>query len=157
MDLLSKAADYDPQEAAISSAYVSALNAYLRSDLKFVADRVYKPLIDMESVWDFQHQPPGAPKPLFVTPNVLNDLAVAMKRNPKLKVMFNGGYFDLATPFFATLYERDQLPIPPELQQNIEVAFYESGHMVYAHESSHKALNDKVAAFISRSAGAPSK
>jgi carboxypeptidase C (cathepsin A) len=153
MDPLSKAADYDPQTAAIGSAYVSALNAYLRSDLKFGGDRVYKPEIELFQIWNFQHQPPDAPMPLFITPNVLVDLAAAMKYNPKLKVMFNGGYYDVATPFFATLYERDHLPIPATLLKNIEVAFYESGHMVYAHEASHKALHDNVASFIRRASG----
>jgi len=153
MDLLSKEADYDPQSAAIGSAYVSALNAYLRADLKFGADRVYKPEIDIFSSWNFQHQPPGSPFALFITPNVLVDLAAAMKYNPRLKVMFNAGYYDLATPFYATLYERDHLPIPAELQKNIEVEFYESGHMVYAHQASHKALHDNVARFIRNSAG----
>ena len=32
---MSKEADYDPQSAAISSAYVSAFNDYVRRSLKF--------------------------------------------------------------------------------------------------------------------------
>ena len=36
-----------------------------------------------------------------IEPNVSADLATAMKTNPRLKVMVNGGYYDLATPFFA--------------------------------------------------------
>ena len=40
------------------------------------------------------------------------------------------------------------LPIPQKLQSNIEFKFYESGHMVYAHQASLKALHDNVAAFI---------
>jgi carboxypeptidase C (cathepsin A) len=40
------------------------------------------------------------------------------------------------------------LPIPPKLQKNIEFKFYESGHMVYAHEASLKGLHNNVAAFI---------
>jgi hypothetical protein len=35
MDPLSKAADYDPQTAAIGSAYVSAFNDYVRKTLKY--------------------------------------------------------------------------------------------------------------------------
>ncbi len=37
--------------------------------------------------------------------NVMPDLATAMKQNPNLKVQLNGGYFDLATPFFAAQWE----------------------------------------------------
>jgi carboxypeptidase C (cathepsin A) len=78
------------------------------------------------------------------------DLATAMKQNPKLKVQLNAGYFDLATPYFAAVYELRQLPIPRSLQDNIEMHFYESGHMVYAHEDDMKALHDNVAAFIEK-------
>ncbi|HEY0180403.1 MAG TPA: peptidase S10, partial [Dokdonella sp.] len=81
-------------------------------------------------------------------PNVIPDLAAAMKYNPNLHVMLNSGYFDLATPFFTADYEMKHLPIPAALTKNIETHYYESGHMVYAHEPSLKQLHDNVAAFI---------
>ena len=40
------------------------------------------------------------------------------------------------------------LKIPASLQENITYRYYESGHMVYAHEASLRALHDDVAAFI---------
>ncbi len=76
------------------------------------------------------------------------DLAEAMKTNPRLKVMVNGGYYDLATPFFAAQYEDKHLPIPQSLAKNIEYDWYESGHMVYVRDESLKQLHDRVAAFI---------
>ncbi len=76
------------------------------------------------------------------------DLATAMKYDPSLKICLNGGYFDLATPFFEGIYEMHHLPIPQKLQSNIEYHYYESGHMVYANEASLKQLHDNVAAFI---------
>ncbi|HEY8714244.1 MAG TPA: hypothetical protein VIM00_02640 [Candidatus Acidoferrum sp.] len=147
-DPLSKEAEYDPQSAAISSAYVSAFNDYVRKELKFGDNRVYKPEIDIWRTWNFLHQAPGAPLPLPQATNVMPDLAIAMKYNPDLKVMLNAGYFDIATPFFEGVYEMQHLPIPATLQKNIEIQFYESGHMVYAHEASLKSLHDNVAAFI---------
>ncbi|HEY6483409.1 MAG TPA: hypothetical protein VIY54_07765 [Steroidobacteraceae bacterium] len=150
IDPMSKEADYDPQSAAIASAYVSAFNDYVRRTLRFGANLTYKPETDVERSWDFLHQPPGAPIKIPQTTNVEPDLAFAMKTNPNLKVMMNGGYFDLATPFFAAMYELRQLPIEPELQKNIEMHFYTSGHMVYAHEPDLKALHDNVAGFIGR-------
>src|SRR5271170_5685394 len=148
LDPLSKEAEYDPQSAAIGSAYVSAFNDYVRKELKYGDDREYKPEIDVEKNWNFLHQPPGAPIPLPQAVNVMVDLAGAMKYNPELKVMVNAGYFDLATPFFEGVYEMQHLPIPAKLQKNIEFKFYESGHMVYAHEASLKDLHSNVAAFI---------
>jgi carboxypeptidase C (cathepsin A) len=157
LDPLSKAAEYDPQSAAISSAYVSAFNDYVRKDLKFGENRTYKPLARLYRTWNFLHQGPGAGIPLPQATNVMTDLALAMKYNPELKVMLNAGYFDLATPFYEGVYEMQHLPIPAKLQKNIEYQFYESGHMVYAHEASAKALHDNVASFIHRTENSKGK
>jgi carboxypeptidase C (cathepsin A) len=153
IDPMSKESDYDPQSAAISSAYVSAFNDYVRTTLKFGDKKIFKPEMDVFKYWDFQHQPPGAPMKLPSIPNVMLDLAVAMKQNPNLKVMMNGGYYDLATPYFAAVFELHQLPIQDSLQGNIEMHFYPSGHMVYAHEPDLKALHANVAAFIEKTKG----
>jgi carboxypeptidase C (cathepsin A) len=148
LDPLSKEAEYDPQSAAIASAYVSVFNDYVRKDLKFGEGREYKPEIDNEKDWNYLHQPPGAHLPLPQAVNVMVDLADAMKYNPRLKVLGNAGYFDLATPFYEGVYEMEHLAIPASLRKNIDFKFYESGHMVYAHEASLKDLHHNVAAFI---------
>ena len=150
MDPLSKEADYDPQSAAISSAYVSAFNDYARKVLNFGQDQVYKPEIDVFKWWSFKHQQPGAEFAFPGATNVMPDLASAMKYNPDLKILLNGGYFDLATPYYEGWYEMHHLPIPDKLQSNIEYRYYQSGHMVYAHEESLKELHDNVADFIRR-------
>ena len=157
LDPLSKGAEYDPQSAAISSAYVSAFNDYVRKELKFGGNRTFKPEIEIWRSWSFLHQAPGAPLPLPMATNVMPDLALAMKFNPDLKVMLNAGYFDLATPFYEGVYEMQHLQIPAKLQSNIEFKFYESGHMVYAHEASLKELHDNVAAFILKTQNSKTK
>jgi carboxypeptidase C (cathepsin A) len=148
IDPLAKEAAYDPQATAIASAYIAGFNDYVRHDLKFGDGLTYLPEADaIDNVWEWKHRAPGAPGTSYGA-NVMPDLATAMKYNPKLKVMLNGGYFDLATPYFAARYEMNHLPLPANLRQNIEYAWYESGHMVYVHEDSLKQLHDKVAAFI---------
>jgi carboxypeptidase C (cathepsin A) len=149
LDPMSKEAEYDPQAAAISSAYVSAFNDYVRKTLKFGEHKIYKEEFDPKN-WDFQHQPPGATAKVPASMNVMPDLAAAMKQNPNLKVQLDGGYYDLATPFFAAQWELQQLPMQRSLQANTETHFYTSGHMVYAHEPDLKALHDNVAAFINK-------
>ena len=140
---LSEGAEYDPQSSAISSAYVSLFNDYVRRDLKYGEGQTYLPEIySAEMHWDVMRH--GHPLGL----NVANDLAEALKTNPRLKIMVNGGYYDLATPFFAALYEDKHLPIPQSLAKNIEYDWYESGHMVYVNDESLKHLHDRVAAFI---------
>ena len=143
MNPLSENADYDPQSSAISSAYVSLFNEYVRKDLKYGEGQTYLPdALFGGTHWNLVHH--GYPVGL----NVANDLAEAMKTNPRLKVMVNGGYYDLATPFFAAVYEEKHLPIPQSLAKNIEYDWYESGHMVYVRDESLKQLHDRVAAFI---------
>ncbi len=132
-----------PQSSAISSAYVSLFNDYVRKDLKYGEGQTYLPkALFGGAQWDFKHNN----NPVNV--NVADDLAEAMKTNPRLKVMVNGGYYDLATPFFAAQYEEKHLPIPQSLAKNIEYDWYESGHMVYVRDESLKQLHDRVAAFI---------
>ncbi|MFC3653107.1 S10 family peptidase [Dyella humi] len=141
LDPLSKEAEYDPQSSAISSAYIAAFNDYVRKDLKFGQDQVYHEFADVGD-WGFKHNGHDG------AVNVMPDLAKAMKTNPTLKVLLNGGYYDLATPFYAADYEMHHMPIQPALMNNVSYAWYPSGHMVYAHEESLKLLHDNVARFI---------
>ena len=148
MDPLSERAEYDPQSAAISSAYVSAFNDYVRQDLHYGEGLTYKPEISLWKFWDYEHQPPGAPRKLPQAMNVMPDLAMAMKTNPDLRILLNGGYFDLATPFYQGWYEMHHLPIPQNLASHIQYRYYQSGHMVYAHLPALEQMHDNVAAFI---------
>lgn len=157
IDPLSKQAEYDPQSAAISSAYVSAFNDYVRKELKFGENREYKPETDVFRWWSFKHKQPGMGFAFPGATNVMPDLAVAIKYNPQLKILLNAGYFDLATPFYEGVYEMHHLPIPASLEKNIEFRFYESGHMVYAHEASLKEIHDNAAAFIANSSNPKAK
>jgi len=140
---LSEESEYDPQSSAISSAYVALFNDYVRRDLKYGAGQTYLPEAQFDGhEWYFKHA--GN----LIDLNVSADLANAMKTNPRLKVMVNGGYYDLATPFYAAYYEDKHLPIEKKLASNIQFHWYESGHMVYVHEESLQKLHDNVAAFI---------
>ena len=153
LDPLSKVASGDPQSDAISAAYVAAWNSYVRGPLGYRPDIAYKSGIPIYSKWDYKHQPPGADKPLIMLPNVLPDLAAAMKANPDMKVMVNGGYFDVSTPYFEGVMELRHLPIPGSLRPNIEYHYYQSGHMVYVRPENLRELHDNVAGFIRRTSG----
>ena len=148
IDPLAEEAAYDPQAASIASAYIAAFNDYVRRQLKFGEGLTYLPESGaIDEAWVLKHKAPGAPSELYFA-NVMPDLATAMKYNPRLKVMLNGGYFDLATPYFAARYEMSHLPLQTNLRKNIQFSWYKSGHMVYLHEESLKELHDNVAAFI---------
>jgi carboxypeptidase C (cathepsin A) len=151
MDKLAQSAAYDPQSAAISSAYVGAFNDYVRKQLKFGLDQTYNLFAEGTFPgWKFEHKQPGGDFAVPGFPNVMPDLAAAMKQNPHLHVMLNSGYYDLATPYYTADYEMRHLPIPANLAGNVETHYYESGHMVYAHLPALQTLHANVAAFVEK-------
>ena len=153
LDVLSKVSDYDPQSSAISAPYVAAFNTYLAQSLKYDGVLPYRPGVGVYGSWDYKHQAPGSGRPMIALPNVLPDLATAMKSNPTMKVLALGGYYDVSTPYFEGKFELAHLPIPASLLKNIEYKYYESGHMVYVNVPTLKKLHDDVSAFIKSSNG----
>lgn len=148
VDRLDKEAFYDPADTAIGPAYVAAYNEYARKTLKFGEGQPFKPVIDLWRSWDYRHRTPFLD---FAGPtNVMPDLALAMKRNPHLKVLNLAGYYDLATPYAAARYELRHLPIPAELRGNIQSIAYPAGHMIYVHLPSLKKLHEDVAGFVEK-------
>ncbi|QCE32607.1 peptidase S10 [Acetobacteraceae bacterium] len=150
VDLMAKESVYDPQSDAISSAYISSFNQYVRQTLKYGQGLQYRSMGDLEeNDWETAHRlPQTGDEPNKGTPNVMSDLAFALKTNPKLKIMLNGGYYDLATPYYEGLYEMNHLPIPRSLQKNIETYQYPAGHMVYLNHDVLKDLYKNVVKFI---------
>ncbi|CAN5207110.1 hypothetical protein BH11BAC6_BH11BAC6_06690 [soil metagenome] len=71
-----------------------------------------------------------------------------MSHNPNLKVLVLNGYYDLATPFFATEYTFDHMDLEKKLKQNITFKYYEAGHMMYILPAGAVAFKKDVADFI---------
>ena len=115
--------EYDPSLAVIQGAYTATLNDYLRGDLEFESDLPYE-IFGQVHPWDFSgHQNEYV--------NVADTLRKAMTTNPALKVYVANGYYDLATPFLASEYTFTHLGIDKSLQDNITMAYYGAGHMMY--------------------------
>lgn len=153
-EILGGRPSHDPQSTAISSAYTSAFNAYLRSELGYDGDREYVPSGAVRD-WNWGRSSGGG---AFVrgggTPNVAPDLATAMKRNPKLEVLLVNGLYDLATPYFAAVWSLDHMGLPPELMANIHRADFAAGHMMYVEQSLLPQWKETLDDFILRTAGA---
>jgi len=73
--------------------------------------------------------------------------------NPKMKVLVQSGYFDLACPYGTVAYVLDHLALPPKLRQNIGVEYYEAGHMMYVHPDSMKKFAGDLGRFIDANGG----
>lgn len=148
MDPLSREADYDPFTESIESAILAAMNTYAHETLHFGRDLTYKQgAFEPGFDWDMKHRTPGTGWPGSAV-NVSADLAYTMKVNPHMHVLLMGGYFDLGTLYFAATYEMKHLPMPVDLQKNVEYKFFQTGHMVYVNEDALKDLHERTAAFI---------
>lgn len=138
--------DYDPSLTNVLGPYTATFNDYVRGALKFESDLPYEIL--NESVWpwsfsEFENQ--------YL--NVAETMRKAMTINPFLKVYVGNGYFDLATPYFATEYTFNHLGLDPSLRANITLAYYEAGHMMYIHQPSLARQKADLAAFIASALG----
>ncbi len=148
MDPMSSDAEYDPFTESVESAIQAAMNTYAHDTLKFGENMTYKPSAREPGFnWDMKHSSPGGGWP-GTSSNVSADIAYTMKVNPKMHVLLMGGYFDLGTLYFGATYEMKHLPIPADLQKNIEYKFFPTGHMVYVNPEALHGLHDRTAAFI---------
>lgn len=138
---------YDPYSAAIAPAIVATFNDYYRNELKVQSDREYLLSGAVYDKWDDRHRPPDTGQPMPVA-NTAIDLAHAMVRNPKMKVLVQQGYFDLACPYGTVEYFIDHLDVPPQVRRNIAIEYYEAGHMMYVHPASMVKFKKDLAAFI---------
>jgi carboxypeptidase C (cathepsin A) len=146
-DLLTEYSEFDPSFTGIVGAFTAAFNSYVREDLKFGQDKTYKVLPSEPSRnWDWKHNP--SPSSWPGAANVEGDLIREMIDNPHLQVQVENGFFDMATPFFATEYTMDHLLLPGNLGRNIHLEYYQAGHMMYLHQQDHDALAAHVRSFI---------
>jgi carboxypeptidase C (cathepsin A) len=153
-DLLDTTPAHDPQSTAISSAYTSVFNTYIRDELGYDGDREYVPS-GMARPWNWERQRFGGGGGFTrgEAPNVAPDLAAALTRNPRLEILLINGIYDLATPYFAAVWTMDNLNLPPDLRDNIERADFAAGHMMYVEESLLDQWRETLVEFIERTSG----
>ena len=134
----------DPAYNAILGTYTATFYDYVRRDLKFEIDRNYEILSNLYESWKYdtyQNQ--------FV--NTAEKLRVAFQYNPSLNVIVCNGYYDLATPYFATQYTFDHIELPKAQADRIRLTYYEAGHMMYVHLPSLAQVSADLASFVRES------
>jgi carboxypeptidase C (cathepsin A) len=133
-------AEYDPGMDRYIGVYSATFNDYIRKQLHYKSDLPYD-VLSQQVHWKLEGKQPG-----YL--DVSDDLQSAMLSNPHLKVFIANGYFDLATPFFATDYTVNHLNIGVDLRKNISEHYYPGGHMMYHNPDARKQLKTDVAGFI---------
>lgn len=138
----------DPAMGQYVPGFVAALNMHMRDELGVTIDDTYRP-IEFHKVngrWDYGYGP-GVPS----RANNADDLAVAMRRNPELRLLVGTGYYDLVTTVGAAEYTIAHADFPAE---RVTMKSYESGHMPYLGEETRKQVAADLREFI-RTAARP--
>jgi carboxypeptidase C (cathepsin A) len=131
----------DPSLSATTGAYSATLKDYVRRELGYESDLPYEILSSLYQTWKYdrwQNQ--------YV--NMAETLREAMVTNPHMKIFVANGFYDLATPYFATEYTFNHIGLPAELQGNIKMSYYEAGHMMYVHMPSLAKLRNELEKFV---------
>jgi carboxypeptidase C (cathepsin A) len=90
----------------------------------------------VERAWDFGR---GGLKPA----ESITELRQILALDPKLKVLVAHGLFDLATPYFGSKIQLDQLPAYAS-PDRVKLVVYPGGHMFYARDASRQAFRSEV-------------
>lgn len=133
--------EHDPSLDVWKGPFSAMLNDYMRRELEYSSDLVYEILNSNVAPWNFE-------KFQNAYVDVSETLRETMTRNPFLKVYIASGYFDLATPYFATEHTVAHLGIEPDLRDNIEMSYFDAGHMMYVHGPSIEKLGNDLRKFV---------
>jgi carboxypeptidase C (cathepsin A) len=132
--------EFDQSWSIVIGSYVSLINDYIRRDLEYENDLPYVYLASVQP-WPLK---PGGRGYL----NTAEILRQAMHMNPQLKVLVASGYYDFATPYFDADYTVAHMDLAEELQKNIIMTYYESGHMMYVRKAAHQKFRKDMEDFI---------
>ncbi len=116
--------EFDPSYEAVLGCYTACFNDYVRRELKYETDLPYNALTGEVQPWNYNN----VQNQYLNTSEMLHQ---AMSRNTHLKVWIANGYYDLATPYFATDYTVRQMGLDAAVRGNVTQTFYEGGHMMY--------------------------
>jgi carboxypeptidase C (cathepsin A) len=149
-DLLAEYSDFDPQSSAISPPFTSTFLEYLHNDLGFPANQTYRinAYGSEEFKWNWTRKADGRAS-AFQNADVSPDLADVMSKDPYLNVLMLNGYFDLATPFFATEYTMNHLGGNiPDIKERVRMKYFNAGHMMYINKECLPDFKTDIADFI---------
>ena len=134
--------EIDPTGDATGAVATSALNHYLREEIGFEAKEIYEIMsMKVNERWDYEDF-----KNKYV--DTSENMREALSRSKGTRVLVANGYFDLATPHFATEYTFSHMGLDPEVRKNVRMEYYEAGHMMYVHKPSLDRLAAHIREFV---------
>lgn len=134
----------DPSHSATAGVFTTCFNDYVTQELGYSSEKLYLVLTGRAHPWKSDHDGKYV--------NVSDRLRQAICRNTDLKVLITNGYFDLATPYFATWHTVNHMPLTPDLKKNITQTYYQGGHMMYTIDKERAKLKNDIVSFIAKTA-----
>jgi carboxypeptidase C (cathepsin A) len=130
----------DPSGEALLAPLTSAAVDLTTRKLNWRPDGSYRLLNgEVEKAWDFGHG--------VSPPQSIPELRQILALDPKLKLLIGHGLFDLATPYFGTRIELDQLPAFAS-PDRVKLVVYPGGHMFYSRDTSRQAFRAEAEALM---------
>ncbi|MBS1714318.1 MAG: peptidase S10 [Armatimonadetes bacterium] len=133
--------DHDPSMSMLMPPYTSTFNQYVRQELGYETDLPYEVFKGIKKPWDWGSAGEGHP-------DTSEALRSALAKNPHMQIFVASGYYDLATPYFATEYTLAHMGLDPEIRCNVSTKYYEAGHMMYINLPCLSQLRDDVRSFV---------
>jgi carboxypeptidase C (cathepsin A) len=119
--------EFDPA-AVIGPSFTHCMNDYVQRVLGYKSNLPYY-ISNPDKLWSsWTWGDAGAGYP-----DTSEALRRTLSKNNFMRVFIANGYYDLATPYFATRYTLNHMALDPTLQGNVENGYYGSGHMMYVH------------------------
>jgi carboxypeptidase C (cathepsin A) len=135
----SPGADFDPSGAAVMGPFSAAMNAYVRTELKFEDDLPYQIFAPVQP-WNY-----GARNDFASASDRLADV---MNQEPYLKVLVFGGRCDLVCPIDTMRYSIDHMGLADAYRRNVRFVQFDAGHMMYINLPDLKKMHAEIESFV---------
>jgi carboxypeptidase C (cathepsin A) len=136
---------FDPGIEAIAGPYTMAALAYFGEQLGLSFERRYEVLSsETNRAWNWNRGDSTRMGFASTSP----DLALALRRNPNLKVLAASGRYDLGTPYSASDWSLSQLDIPADVRQRVQHRYSDAGHMMYTRQADLEQLKNDLATWL---------
>jgi carboxypeptidase C (cathepsin A) len=127
----------DPSGDSLIAPLTSAAVDLITRKLNWRPDGSYELLNgSVERAWDFGRGGRGSTESV-------SQLRQTLALDPKLKLLVAHGLFDLATPYFGSKIQLDQLP-SYATPDRVKLVVYPGGHMFYSRDASRQAFRAEV-------------
>lgn len=141
----------DAADDAVEPVWTAAFRAFLQ-EIGYAGAPIYltQNYEVVNEHWKWEHREPGMEESA-PAPNVAYDIAVALKRNPTMRIAILGGRYDAATTYWNVVHDISCLFLPPELKERISFHLYSCGHMAYVDEPTLEQMGLDMASFYAAS------